>query len=92
MAITITAEHTHTFAQLRKWALAEAKVSDHFAFRKLGPSYETYWEGMNHDEYRRGYVAGEYEKPGSPALCDMTLLTQREFSNWQGTFNYFHKK
>ncbi len=92
MAITITPEHTRTFGELKKWVLAEASVSDHFAFRDLGSNYINYWDGLNREEFERGYVPGEYEKPGSPGLHEMKLLTQKEFNDRQGTFRFFHKR
>ncbi len=92
MTIITTAEHTRTFAELRKWAFEKAGVSNHIAFNKLGSDYVQYWEGINDAEFRRGYVPGEYEKPGTPALCEMRLLTEKEFAEWQRTFEFFHKK
>ncbi|OGG57747.1 hypothetical protein A2765_04930 [Candidatus Kaiserbacteria bacterium RIFCSPHIGHO2_01_FULL_56_24] len=92
MAITITSEHVRTFGELKAWALEQAGVSNHFEFRDLGENYATYWEGMNRAEFDRGYVHGEYEKPDTPALCDMKLLTEKEFRDWKGTFEFFHEK
>ena len=90
MAFQTTAEHTHTFAELRRWVLAEAKAGNHFAFRDFGEKYANFWEELNDAEFRRGYVPGEYEKPNTPALYEMKLLTEKEFSTWQETFTLFH--
>lgn len=92
MAITITPEHTRTFGELKDWALREAGARDHFAFCELSDSHRNFWDGMNRQEFDRGYVHGEYEKPDTPALCDMKLLTDKEFAEWKGTFRFFHGK
>jgi hypothetical protein len=69
---------TRTFGELRREALKKAGVADHFAFRALSAKHDAFWERLNADEYGRGYTP-EYQKPGSPALCDMALLDEAEF-------------
>jgi hypothetical protein len=75
-----------TFMQLRAAVIAKAKVRDMFAFRLISPAHNAFWDEMNEVEYRRGYVAGEYEKPNTPALCEMDLLTIAEFEEWVRKF------
>ena len=72
---------TKTFGELRKRALAKAGVTDHFAFREISRAHDEFWERINAVEYQRGY-GPEYLKPGTPALCEMKLLTAREFEEW----------
>jgi len=90
MAKERQADWTRTFGELRRWVLEKAKVPNHFGFNYLGESYRDYWSEMNEVESRRGYDPVEYAKPGSPALCDMKLLTEKEFMEWVQKFEAFH--
>ena len=68
-----------TFGSLKDMVLRKAGVRDHFKFNEISEAHRAFWEKLNRIEYDRGYVAGEYEKPGTPALCDMELLSEEEF-------------
>ncbi len=74
-------ERSKTFGELRKLALAKAGVTDHFAFRDLSSEHDAFWERINSVEYERGYTP-DYTEPGTPALCDMKLLTADELAQW----------
>lgn len=81
----------HTFQELRDWVLGQAKVNSHFKLIRLSDEHRKFWDDINDIEYRRGYVPGEYEKPGTPALCDMRLLTEDELAEWKKRFKSFHR-
>ena len=82
-----------TFGELKKAVLKKAGTPNNFfAFRLISGNHNSFWDEMNEEEYRRGYVRGEYEKPGSPALCEMRLLTQKEFDDYIKRFKSFHRK
>lgn len=69
-----------TFGDLKDEVLERAGVKSHFDLFVISPAFKDFWEKLNRMEYDRGYVPGEYEKPGSPALCEMDLLTDEEFA------------
>ncbi|MFA5831624.1 MAG: hypothetical protein WC878_07405 [Candidatus Paceibacterota bacterium] len=83
--------NTRTFGELRSFVLARTNSENHFVFCRMGKKYEEFWSDMNGLEYDRGYDKEEYEKKGSPALCDMKLLTESEFDVWKQRFLKFHK-
>lgn len=68
-----------TFRSLKEMVLRKAGVRSHFEFNELSEAHRAFWEKLNQIEYNRGYVPGEYEKPETPALCDMELLSEEEF-------------
>jgi hypothetical protein len=72
-------DKTRTFGALRAEIFRLAGVKNHFEFCGLGEKYEKYWDKLNREEYERGYKGGEYEKSGSPQLCDIPLLSQEEY-------------
>lgn len=74
-----------TFGQLRSEVLKRTG-SNMFSFRKLSEEHNDFWNRMNDVEYQRGYKRGEYEQPGTPALCDMDLLSKSEFDRWLQEF------
>jgi hypothetical protein len=70
-----------TFAELRKYVLRASDVKNHIAFCELSPRHRNFWEKINHVEYKRGY-SEDYLRPGSPALCEMNLLSEEELQTW----------
>ena len=75
-----------TFGQLRKAVLQKASVKDHYEFMRTSDEHFVFWNEMNEVEFRRGYVRGVYERSGSPALCDLELLTETEYADWLKKF------
>ena len=71
-----------TFGELKKEVLRLSGSSDHFQFIQTSQAYREFWKKMNKVEYELGYVHGEYEKPGTPALCEMELLSETEYLKW----------
>lgn len=81
-----------TFGKLRELVHNEANTKgDHFVFRSLGKEYADFWDEVNEAEYKHGYTP-DYLNPGTPALCDMDLLTESEFNMWVEKFRSFHNK
>ncbi len=80
-----------TFGQLRRVVIKEAGTEDLFRFRGISSEHNAFWEEINAVEFKKGYVPGEYEKPGSQSLCEMELLTLWEFNEWVGKFKKIHK-
>ena len=80
-----------TFRELREAVMKRAKVRNRFSFRKISPAHDDFWNKMNAVEYDRGYKPGENEKPDTPALCDMNLLTKVEFNKWLKDFEAIQK-
>ncbi|OGZ96908.1 MAG: hypothetical protein A3I44_01085 [Candidatus Sungbacteria bacterium RIFCSPLOWO2_02_FULL_51_17] len=81
-----------TFGDLRLRIIRRSRAKDHFEFIALSDVHRDFWNKMNAVEYRRGYRPGEYERPGSPALCEMELLTKEEMRGWMEEFESFHTK
>lgn len=76
-----------TFGKLRKVVLTRVGTpNDHFKFMELSPQHREFWNRINEVEFNRGYVRGVYESPGTPAFCDMDLLTDVEFQEWIKNF------
>lgn len=75
-----------TFGKLKDEMLREASTDSHFSFMSMSDGHRLIWEDMNDEEYKRGYVSGDYEKPESPALRDMDLLDEAEYEQWMSRF------
>lgn len=84
--------YKHTFEELRNWALKITGKPLHFDFITLGREYAKFWNDINQIESERGLDIEEYVKPGTPALCEMMLLKDKEFEEWKGRFRAFHRK
>lgn len=76
-----------TFGQLRKAVMRKAGTKDMFEFRQMSPAHNAFWDEMNDVEFERGYVRDEYERPGTPALYNMKLLTNKEYKEWLKKFD-----
>ena len=61
-------------------------------FSGISPEHHSFWDEMNEVEYERGYVREVYERPDSPALHQMELLTDNEFQMWLKKFEAISKK
>ncbi len=68
-----------TFGDLKNLVLKRAGTSNHFDFIEISEAHRDFWDKLNTIEFDRGYVPGEYEKSGTPALRQMDLLTDEEF-------------
>jgi len=79
-----------TVEKLREIVMGKAGVTDMFAFRCLSRRHNAFWDEMNEVEFQRGYVPEEYEKPDTPALFEMELLTEEEFAQWVEKFEVIH--
>lgn len=76
-----------TFGKLRKVVLTRSGMpNNHFRFVELSEQHREFWNRINEVEFDRGYVRGVYERLGTPALCDMDLLTDAEFQEWIKNF------
>lgn len=71
-----------TFGELRSRIMRETGTQSYLAFRALSTEHDSFWEDINKAEFQRGYKRGEYEAPGTEALCNMDLLTEEELGRW----------
>jgi len=79
-------EKVATYQSVREHLLKKAGVPSHFDFMKLDNEREEIcrqlWDEINHEEFRKGYKKEEHERPGTPALWQMRLLTEKELLAW----------